>query len=274
MAISLERLSINQATTREQWDFAQSVEGYARHGVAGIAVMHEKLREVGASAGARLIRDAGLKVSGYNVASDFSEADGPGRREMMADNRRKVDEAAEIGAPCLVAIGGGISAEDKDIGSARRRSFDAFAELLPDARAAGVTLALEPLHPMVCSLRSVLSTMAQANDWCGRLGDGAGLAVDTYNVWWDPQLEAEIARARGRIAVYHVVDWLADTCHLRFDRGMPGDGLIDLPRLRGCVEEAGYTGLVEVEVISERWGKRDAEEVVNTVVERCLSGAF
>ncbi len=270
MALQPERLSINQVTTRDRWSLAEAIEGYARHGVAGITVWFDKLREIGADDAARRIRDAGLAVSGYCVGGLLATADPAASRARVDENRAMIDEAATIGAPCLVLIGGGLDEGDRDVAGARARVLERVAELIPHARGAGVTLALEPLHPMVCATRSVLSTLRQANDWCDALDapDAVGIAVDTYNVWWDPDLEAQIERARGRIAAFHVADWLADTRSLRTDRGMPGDGVIDLARLRAVVERAGYTGMAEVEILSERWWAEDPEHVVALVVER------
>ena len=130
-------------------------------------------------------------------------------------------------------------------------------------------LAIEPLHPMFAADRACLNTLAQANDLCDELGDGLGIAVDAYHVWWDPDLEKEIARAKGRILGFHVCDWLVPTKDLLLDRGMMGDGVINLPKLRQMVEGAGYHGLIEVEIFSaENWWKRDGDEVMATVVER------
>ena len=137
-----------------------------------------------------------------------------------------------------------------------------------EARAAGVTLALEPLHPMTCADRSVLSTLAQALDLCAELGEGAGVAVDVYHVWWDPDLERQMLRARGKIAAFHVCDWLVPTTDLVFDRGMMGDGVIDIPRIRAMAEAAGYGGFVECEVLSRRWWKEDPAAVLRLVKER------
>ncbi len=270
MALEPDRLSINQVTTRDRWTLAEAIEGYARHGIAGITVWFDKLREIGADEAARRIRDAGLAVSGYCVGGLLASIDPAEGRARLDENRRMIDEAATIGAPCMVLIGGGLDEGDRDVAGARARVLERVAELVPHARDAGVTLALEPLHPMVCAMRSVLCTMRQANDWCDALDapDAVGIAVDTYNVWWDPELEAQIGRARGRIAAFHVADWLADTRSLRTDRGMPGDGVVDLARIRAMVEGAGYSGMAEVEILSDRWWAEDPEQVVRTVVDR------
>ena len=269
----LDRLSINQLTTRDRWSLPEAVDGYARAGVGAMAVWWEKLREIGAERAARVIRDAGMAVSGYCVGGMMTARDPADRRRRLDDNRRMVDEAAAIGSSCLVAIGGGLDAGDRDLGGARRRALDGFAELLPRVRDAGTVLALEPLHPMLCATRSVLCTLRQANDWCDALGGGpeVGIAVDTYNVWWDPELDVQIERAAGRIAAYHVSDWLPDTRDLRFDRGMPGDGVIDLRRFAERVTAAGYRGPHEVEILSNRWWREDPAAVVATVVERFRS---
>ena len=269
----LNRLSINQLTTRDQWSLPEAVDGYARAGVGAMAVWWEKLRDVGVERAARVIRDAGMTVTGYCAGGLLTPRDESQWRQRLDDNRRMVDEAAAIGSSCLVALGGGLEPGDRDIVAARQRALDGFAELLPHVRDAGIVLALEPLHPMVCANRSVLCTLRQANDWCDALGAGpeVGIAVDTYNVWWDPELEFQIERAAGRIAAYHVSDWLPDTRDLRFDRGMPGDGVIDLRRFAERVTAAGYHGRHEVEILSGRWWREDPGRVVETVIERFRS---
>lgn len=270
-------LSINQLTTRDQWSLPEAADGYARAGVGAMAVWWEKLREIGAARAARVIRDAGLAVTGYCAGGLLTARDPASRQQRIDDNRRMVDEAVAIGSSCLVALGGGLDPDDRDIDGARRRALDGFAELLPYVRDAGIVLALEPLHPMVCATRSVLCTLRQANDWCDALGggpdvdSGIGIALDTYNVWWDPELESQIERAAGRIAAYHVSDWLLDTRDLRFDRGMPGDGVIDFRRFAERVTAAGYRGRHEVEILSSRWWREDPETVVATVLERFRS---
>ena len=266
----LNRLSINQLTTRDQWTLPEAVDGYSRAGVGALAIWWEKLREVGVDRAARVIRDAGMTVTGYCAGGMLTARDDARWRERLDDNRRMVDESVAVGSSCLVALGGGLDAGDRDVAGARQRALDGFAELLPYVRDAGIVLALEPLHPMVCATRSVLCTLRQANDWCDALGGGpeVGIAVDTYNVWWDPELETQIERSAGRIAAYHVSDWLPDTRDLRFDRGMPGDGVIDLERFAEKVTAAGYRGHHEVEILSTRWWREDPDAVVTTVLDR------
>ncbi len=272
----LSQLSINQATTRAQWTLREAAEGYARAGVPGIAVWRDKLAECGVGEAARILAGEGLTVTGLCRGGMFPAADPTGLRAAIDDNRHAVDEAVAIGAQCLVLVVGGLPAGSKDIAAAREMVRDGIGELLPHARAAVMPLAIEPLHPMYAADRACVNTLAQANDLCDALGEGLGIAVDVYHVWWDPDLEREIRRAgdaardgHKRILAFHICDWLVPTTDLLLDRGMMGDGVIDLPKIRRWVEAAGYEGLHEVEIFSaENWWKRDPDEVVRVCIER------
>ena len=265
------RLCIHQVTLLEQCSTPQLIEALARNDVRCTALWREKTREHGIENTARLLADNGITLSGYCFGGLITSSDRAEAAKARDDVRRALDEAAAVKAPCLVFVAGGIDPRAKDIAATRARALDGLAELIPHARSTGVKLALEPLHPMICATRSIISTMKVANDWCDRLRaeDIVGIAVDTYAVWWDPEVEAQIARAGRRICSFHVSDWLADTQDLRVDRGMMGDGVIDLPALRRSVEAAGYNGWVEVEIFSRRnWWRREPNEVIGVIKER------
>ena len=265
------RLSIHQVTLPPQLDTPAFVELLARHRVPATSLWRERVRAHGVAATAKLVADQGIALTGYCFAGLIASPDPAEAAAARDDVRRALDEAAELRAPCLVFVAGGVDARNRDIAATRARVLEGVAELVPHARTAGVRIALEPLHPMICASRSVLSTVKLANDWCDQLGaeDVVGIAVDTYAVWWDPEVGHEIARAGKRICSFHVSDWLADTQDLRLDRGMPGDGVIDLAGLRRQVEAAGYHGHVEVEIFSQRnWWQRDPDEVVRVIRER------
>jgi sugar phosphate isomerase/epimerase len=267
----LARLSINQICVVPQWTLAQAIDGLARHDVPAISVWREKLAEIGVAEAKKRIDGAGLAVSGLCFGGLISSADAAAAAAALDDVRRAIDETAAIRAECLVFLAGGVDARAKDLAATRARVRDGLAQLADHARGAGVVVAIEPLHPMACASRSVLTDLRLANDWCDALAaeDVFGIALDTYATWWDPQLAGEIARAGKRIRAFHVNDWLVDTCDLRLDRGMPGDGVIDIPAIRRMVEAAGYKGHVEVEIMSARnWWKRDPDEVVRTIKER------
>ncbi|MEN0074587.1 MAG: sugar phosphate isomerase/epimerase family protein [Paracraurococcus sp.] len=261
-------LSLNTVTVKERWGLAECIEGCARHGIPGISPWRDVLAAMGVDAAARRIREAGLSVTGLCRGGMFPAADAEGRRRAIEDNRRAIAEAHALQAACLVMVCGGLPPGSKDLPGARAMVRDGLEAILPEARAAGVTLALEPLHPMTCADRSVLSTLGQALDLCEALGEGTGVALDVYHVWWDPALEAQMARAAGRIAAFHACDWLVPTTDTVFDRGMMGDGVIDIPRLRALAQAAGYAGAVEVEILSHRWWREDPEAVLRLMRER------
>jgi sugar phosphate isomerase/epimerase len=261
-------LAINTATVKS-WSLEQAIEACARTGITGIAPWRDVLQACGVERAARLIRAHGLVVTCLCRGGMFTAADEAGRRAALDDNRRAVDEAAAIGARCLVLVVGGLPQGSRDIAGARAQVRDGLAQLLPYARAAGVPLAIEPLHPMYAADRSCVNTLAHANDLCEELGEGTGVAIDAYHVWWDPQLPREIERAGSRILTYHVCDWLVPTTDLLLDRGMMGDGVIDLKGLRAMVEAAGYSGHCDVEIFSrDNWWRRDPQEVLRVCIER------
>jgi len=265
------RLSLNTATTRKQWGLAQAIEGCARHGIRGISPWRDQIGQMGLAAAAKAVRAHGLTVTGVCRGGMFPAPDAAGRKAAIEDNLRAIEEAHALGAQCLVLVVGGLPPGSKDIAGARDQVRDGIAVILPQARAAGVPLAIEPLHPMYAADRACINTLAQALDVAESLGEGVGVAVDVYHVWWDPQLDAQIARAGrgGRLFAYHICDWLVPTRDLLNDRGMMGDGVIDLPRIRSRVEGAGYAGFHEVEIFSELdWWRRDPDDVLRTAKER------
>ncbi|WP_407527877.1 sugar phosphate isomerase/epimerase family protein [Methylobacterium oryzisoli] len=273
-------LSINTATVRKQGDLLAIVEACARHGIRAISPWRDQVAAIGLARAVAAVREAGLDLSGYCRGGMFP-ADRAHAAEMRDDNRRAVDEAVALGAPCLVLVVGGLphfsrpgSAPSHDLAAARAQVEDGIAALLDYAKPAGMPLAIEPLHPMYAADRACVNTMAQALDICDRLDPGRtgalGVACDLYHVWWDPDLFAGIARAgRERLLAYHVCDWLVPTRDLLLDRGMMGDGVIAMRPIRRAVEAAGFSGYSEVEIFSEQnWWQRPMDEVLATCIAR------
>mgnify|MGYP000573442744 CR=1 FL=1 len=266
-----ELLALNTATVREQWTLPEAIEGCARAGIRGIAPWRDQLAEYGTANAARLLRAHGLDVTGLCRGGMFPAADAAGRQRALDDNRRAVDEAVAIAARCLVLVVGGLPPGSRDLAGARGQVSDGIGALLEYARSAGMPLAIEPLHPMYAADRACVNTLAQANDLCDEFGAGLGIALDVYHVWWDPALAAEIRRAgRSRLLAFHLCDWLVPTRDLLTDRGMMGDGVIDIAQIRGWVEAAGYDGYCEVEIFSRDWWARPGDEVLRVCCERIL----
>jgi sugar phosphate isomerase/epimerase len=277
-------LSINTATVRKSsgvdLPLPRIIEACVARGIRAISPWRDQVQAAGLPAIARLVREHQLELSGYCRGGMFPATDAAGRKAAREDNRRAVDEAAELGARCLVLVVGGLpgalqgQAAHKDIALARSQVHDGIADLLEYARLAKMPLAIEPLHPMYAADRACINTMEQALDVCDALDPhrtGAlGVAVDVYHVWWDPKLEQQIARAgRERLLAFHVCDWLTPTSDLLNDRGMMGDGVIDIARIRGWVEAQGFAGYSEVEIFSTgNWYRRPHEEVLDTCIAR------
>jgi sugar phosphate isomerase/epimerase len=277
-------LSINTATLRksrgQDLPLPHILELCAARGVRAISPWRDQVAAAGLSTISKLVTSHGFELSGYCRGGMFPAADAAGLQAAHDDNRRAIDEARELNAKCLVLVVGGLpgalagKAAHKDIALARQQVQDGIARLLEYARTADMPLAIEPLHPMFAADRACVNTMEHALDLCDALDPqrtGAlGVAVDVYHVWWDPKLQAQIARAgKDRLLAFHVCDWLTPTRDLLNDRGMMGDGVIDIPRIRGWVEAQGFAGYSEVEIFSTLdWWQRDAAETLDTCIAR------
>lgn len=261
----VERLSFNQMTA-DPWSLEDVVNQCSASGIPLIAVWRHKLAGDVAKAAAT-IRNAGLRVSSLCRGGWFSAPTAAERRERVADNRVAIEQAAMLGAPVLVIVSG--PANGQTLEDARATVLDGLLEVLPDAEKAGVVLGIEPLHPMYAAERSVVVTLKQANEIAERLASpAAGVVIDVFHVWWDPDVMEQIARARGRIAGFHVSDWPVPLPGILMGRGMMGDGVIDLRRLRLAVEAAGYDGPIEVEIFNEDVWKTAPDELMNLVKQR------
>ena len=277
-------LSINTATVRKSNGVEQPltdiIEACAKRGIRAISPWRDQVASAGLETMSNLVKTHGMELSGYCRGGMFPAADAQGLQAARDDNRRAVDEARELNAACLVLVVGSLpgalagKAMHKNIALARNQVRDGIADLLGYARAARMPLAIEPLHPMYAADRACINTMEQALDVCDELDpqrSGAlGVAVDVYHVWWDPKLKAQIERAgKDRLLAFHVCDWLTPTTDLLNDRGMMGDGVIDIPQIRGWVEDRGFQGYSEVEIFSsQNWWKRDCAEVLDTCIQR------
>lgn len=271
-------LSINTATLRRQLGtevpLDRIVDQCAAHGIRAISPWRDQVAAIGLDRLAAQLKAHGIGLSGYCRGGFFPAADAAGLRAALDDNRRAIDEAKTLGAPCVVLVVGALpgalvgTPAYKDIGRARGEVHDGIAATLEYARNVGMPLAIEPLHPMQAADRACINTLEQALDVCDALDPGQsgllGVALDVYHVWWDPKLQQQIERAgRARLLAFHVCDWLTPTRDLLNDRGMMGDGVIEIPKIRGWVEAAGFDGFSEVEIFSAAdWWQRSGEETL------------
>ncbi|MGI8720756.1 MAG: sugar phosphate isomerase/epimerase family protein [Geodermatophilaceae bacterium] len=272
MSEGLARLSINRVTTRH-WPLRELVSACMERGIGGIGLWREDVTELGAEAAARLVHDAGMSVTSLCRGGFFTDPDPTQRQLRRDDNRRAIDEAATLGTEVLVLVCGGLPPGDTDLLGTRSRVTDAIAELAPYAGERGVRLAIEALHPMFCSDRSVVSTLDQALDIAEQSPfDAVGVIVDAYHVWWDPRLADAVSRAGERIVAYQVSDWVTPLPKgVLTGRGVMGDGCIPLRSIRQAVDSTGYVGPIEVEIFNDRLWNRPGPEVLELIVARYLA---
>jgi sugar phosphate isomerase/epimerase len=277
------RLSLNQATVKYA-SLADALRVTAAAGIGAVGLWREPVADLGLDEACRLVADSGLRVSSLCRGGFFTAAEAGPRRAAIEENRRAIEETAALAAagaagsaPVLVLVAGGLPDGDRDLGGARGRARDAVGELVADARAAGVVLAVEPMHPMFAADRGVVSTLGQALDLAEQFpAEAVGVVVDAYHVWWDPELAEQVARAGrgGRIASYQVCDWITPLGpDVLLSRGLPGEGHVDLPALSALVETAGYRGDVEVEVFHPDIWSADPQAVAVRTAEAFAAAA-
>ena len=275
----MQRFAINTATLGFQCPIEKSIDAIAARGFGGIAPWRREVEGRDVKATAKRIRDAGLKVTGYCRSTYLPSLTGEGLQANIESNKRVLDDAAILGAESFVMVVGGLPKGSKDIAAARAQVAEGTAQLFEYGRSVGVKIALEPLHPVYAADRSCLSLMSEALDMCQQIEGpisepSLGICLDVYHVWWDPNLKRDIARAGRdkRIFGFHVCDWLVPTADVLNDRGMMGDGVIDIAAIRADVEKAGYVGLIEVEIFSaQNWWKKPVDEILKCCTERLIT---
>jgi len=266
---NLERLSFNQVTAKNA-TLRECAEACARHGIRWIAPWRDRVQEAGLSESVRILGDCGLRVSSLCRGGFFPAASPAERQARIDENRRALDDAAALEAGCLVLVCG--PAPDRDIDAARSMVADGIAALLEHARERRIRLGIEPLHPMFAADRSVIVTLAQALDLArGFDSELVGIVADVFHLWWDPQLYAGLHRASGRIVGFHISDWASPLPGILAGRSMLGDGVIELRRIRTAVDEAGYQGPIEVEIMNESIWSQPIDPIINQIVERFLA---
>jgi sugar phosphate isomerase/epimerase len=263
----LSRLCVHTITTKP-WDIATAAKNYAAAGVKGITVWRDTLDGRDIQQTGNMLREEGLSIVSLCRGGFFPAADKNKRKAAIDDNRRAIAEAAALGAPLIVLVCGADPTQSLD--DSRQQIQDGIAAVLDEASAAGVKLAIEPLHPMYADTRSAINTLAQANDMAETLNSPwVGVAVDVYHLWWDPSLEQEINRCgqHHNLLAFHVCDWNVPTSDMLLDRGLMGEGCIPIRKIRSWVEAAGFNGFNEVEIFSTRFWKEDQSAFLQKIIK-------
>jgi sugar phosphate isomerase/epimerase len=265
----VNRYSLNQATTK-YWPLEEVVAASTKADLDWIGLWREPIQEYGVENAAKLVADAGLRVSSLCRSGFFTAAERAERRSRLDDNRRAIDEAAALGTDTLILVSGGLPAGSRDLDGARAMVRDGLAELAPYAGERGVRLGIEALHPMFCADRCVVSSLGEALDLAEQFPESqVGVVVDAYHLWWDADIYRQIARAGARICSYQVSDWVVPLpADMLLGRGMMGDGSIELRRLREACDAAGYGGPVEVEIFNQELWNAPGQQVFDLALSR------
>lgn len=266
----LSRLCVHTITTKP-WNIETAAREFSRAGIGGITVWRDALSGRDIPATGQMLREQNLEVVSLCRGGFFPALTPAARQAAIDDNKRAIDEAAALGAPLVVLVCGAVPGQP--LAESRKQIQDGIAACLDHARERQVQLAIEPLHPMYAGDRSAVNTLAQANDMAEALDSPwVGIAVDVYHLWWDPDLENQIRRcgAQGNLSAFHVCDWKNPTLDLLNDRGLMGEGCIDLRQIRGWVEAAGFQGFHEVEIFSDRYWQQDQYEFLEKIRQAYL----
>ncbi len=263
----LSKLCIHTITTKP-WSIEEAAQNYAANGVKGITVWRDALDGRNISQTGQMLRDQDLSIVSLCRGGFFPNSDKAKRKLALDDNRKAIVEASELGTKLIVLVCGADPSQSLE--DSRKQIQDGIAAIIPEASAAGIKLAIEPLHPIYADSRSAINTLSQANDMTEALNSPwVGVAVDVYHLWWDPNLEKEIARCgkNNALLAFHVCDWKTPTTDILNDRGLMGEGCIPIRKIRSWVEAAGFNGFNEVEIFSTEYWKEDQSEFLKKIIK-------
>ena len=266
----LSRLCLHTITTKP-WTIEQAAKNFSEAGIRGITVWRDALNGRDINQTGQLLRETNLEIVSLCRGGFFPHISSTGRQEAIDDNRKAIDEAEALGAPLIVLVCGAVPGQS--LSESRKQIRDGIAAVLPYAEAAGVKLAIEPLHPMYADSRSAINTLCQANNLAEELNSPwLGIALDVYHLWWDPNLEQEIKRCgqNDNLSAFHICDWKCPTLDMLNDRGLMGEGCINIKEIRGWVEESGFKGFIEVEIFSNLYWDKDQAVFLKNIIDAYL----
>jgi len=263
----LSQLCIHTITTKP-WSIEEAAKNYSAEGVKGITVWRDALIDRNIKQTGQLLRDHGLDIVSLCRGGFFPNKEKEKRKLAIEDNLKAIEEASELGTQLIVLVCGADPIQSLE--DSRKQIQEGIQTILPQAKAAGIKLAIEPLHPMYADTRSAINTLAQANDMAEQINSPyVGVAVDVYHLWWDPSLEQEIKRCgdNDHLLAFHICDWNSPTVDILLDRGLMGDGCIPVNKIRSWVEATGFNGFYEVEIFSNKYWQQDQAQFLKKIIK-------
>jgi sugar phosphate isomerase/epimerase len=267
----LSKLCIHTLTTKP-WDIDACVRNYSMAGIKGITIWRNVLENRNLNGVKTLLDDFGMRVVSLARSGFFPAVEAGNREIAIGDNQQAIDQAAAVGAPLIVLVCG--ADRRQSLEKSREQIAEGIFRILPAAQSAGVKLAIEPLHPMYAGDRSAINTIRQANEMAEMINsDFVGVAIDVYHLWWDPELQAGIQRcgSHNNLFAFHVCDWNVPTVDFLNDRGLMGDGCINVPEIRSWVEATGFKGYNEVEIFSDKYWATDQKAYLEKIKHAYLN---
>lgn len=265
------RLCLHTMTTRP-WGIEECIKNYSEAGIHNMTIWRNVLENKNMKEVKLLLDDAGMNIVSLCRGGFFPSVDVAQRQKAIDDNLLAIEQAVAVGAPMIVLVCG--SNKEQSLEKSREQIQEGIVKILPEAKKAGIKLAIEPLHPMYAGDRSAVNTLEQANDMTEAINsDFVGVAVDVYHLWWDNHLQEEIQRCgrNNHLFAFHVCDWKVPTLDFLNDRGLMGEGCINIPKIRGWVENTGFNGFNEVEIFSDIYWKKDQHEYLELIKEAYLT---
>lgn len=263
----LSQLCIHTITTKS-WTIEEAAKNYSAEGVKGITVWRNALENRNIKQTGQLLRDHGMNIVSLCRGGFFPNKEKEQRKLAIEDNLKAIEEASYLGTQLIVLVCGADPAQSLE--DSRKQIQEGIHTILPEAAAAGIKLAIEPLHPMYADTRSAINTLAQANDMAEQINSAyVGVAVDVYHLWWDPSLEQEIKRCgeNNHLFAFHICDWNSPTVDILLDRGLMGDGCIPVNKIRSWVEATGFDGFYEVEIFSNKYWQQDQSQFLKKIIK-------
>ena len=267
----LSKLCIHTMTTRP-WTIEECIRNYSGAGIHGITIWRNVLENKNLKTVKILLDDFGMNVVSLCRGGFFPSVSSVKRQSALDDNLLAIEQAVNIGAPLIVLVCG--SEREQSLEKSRDQIRESISRILPVAEKAGIKLAIEPLHPMYAADRSAINTIKQANDMADNINSpNVGVAVDVYHLWWDPDLKHEINRCAksDHLFAFHVCDWKVPTLDFLNDRGLMGEGCIDIPEIRSWVENDGFNGYNEVEIFSNIHWAEDQFKYIERIKQAYLT---
>ncbi|MDG2354829.1 MAG: sugar phosphate isomerase/epimerase [Paracoccaceae bacterium] len=258
----MDRISFN-TITNYYLDMESVLKLYHNFGISNATLWREKIDPIGVNHTKRLLENYGISVTGI-----CGWYDRPKSSITLQEKKRSIEIAAELNSPTVTILAPCLDGFEGSLEDCRKVSFEQTALLLDTARECQVKLVIEPVHPKLLNSVSCLNTLDQAIEWCEKLGPGVGIELDVNNLWWDPWLykQMRVAANKNLICGVQLSDVSNDGSQ---ERVIMGKGVFNIEDFVCFLNELGYSGMFEVELIGKSLWMRDSHQYMKEIIKSC-----